>query len=317
MSNTLEFNESVLAVHVVGDDIWTGRPNQAARRTRMKVAEFADSIELSGEVRLLGTGENAGLLCRLHERYAAATDISIEVCTPQMSVKMAAPANVIRAVAESKRFSPSLGGWHRFSNLDYPSYALADMYRREHVDPELVSQLLQQHPTWPLVGFIPTLNLPMYCRWLACVRDPRWFVSEFDPDRTSRMEQYLGLKPATQLQVRVANSRREKFANASQYRCQLTQRCWLPETVDAVSAVDVADPRNFLFRVLGGRIESDPVKAICRTSQMFTRFVRGVWLNGMSKGTPHAGQLFTPEHFFKNKSELEAFEQFASLARVQ
>lgn len=80
---------------------------------------------------------------------------------------------------------------------------------------------------------------------------------------------------------------------------------------DELDGVDHSDPRNFLYRTFGALAEKDSVKALVRASQLFTRFVRAAWLDGLQGNSAHAGQLFDPEQFLKGSAELAAFAAYS------
>jgi len=313
-SKTLAMSESVLGVHL--DEaglVWTARADQSPVRTSLTVAEFVNHAPLFGTVRVLGSPRHCSLLCRLHQAaLQSGNNFKLEVASPHLVSPQATLSQTVLAVTNSPRTPPSLGGWHAFTDLDMASYSLRLICQRGGEQDAWLLAVLRTHPAWRLVQFIPTLDPLSFARWLAEVLDPRWYVSEHSPDSTSRLEQFLGLRPDVQRRLL-----RGGRTNNATLRCQLTRKCWLPSDVSLTGQLDIEDPRNFLFRVLGSQMHRDAAVGLVRASQTFTRYVRAVWLNAMSTGTNHEGELFSPEQFFKTETEQVAFMQFMTTQAVQ
>ena len=170
--------------------------------------------------------------------------------------------------------------------------------------------LLGAHPAWRVAQFIPTLRPLLFARWVAEVRDPRWYIQPNDPDSTAPLERYLGLWPENQSRI----IKSPQTVNTSQhgFRGWLTRACWMSRELDEVQQIDEQDPRNFLYRTFNSLARRDAAIGLTRASQLFTRFVRAAWLDGLQKNTAQAGQLFDPTQFLKTAEELAAYAQHAA-----
>lgn len=186
--------EDILGIHLdVQDMVWTGRPGQTQIRTNLSSEHFVNQADLSGTIRVLGLAKHSALLCRLHNAVADRPDCRLEVARPSLVSRWSTTQQKLTAIVNSARLPPSLGGWHQFTDVDLATYKL-----RMHQDAGLVDTpgfrlLVLRHPVRSLASFIPTLDHAAFGKWLACVLDPRWYVDESNPDRTSKLEQFLGL----------------------------------------------------------------------------------------------------------------------------
>jgi len=277
--------------------------------------DFVTNVELSGVVKVLGTVDNSYLLCLLHEVHKHNRQLTIKVGSPRLLAQNSMMSSGLIGLSELGDIAPSLGGWHRYTDVDHIAYQIVGELNKSVVNSQKILQLANQHPVMSRMRFIKTLNPFWFGVWLGTVRDPRWYVCRVNPERTSKLERYMGLYVDMQQRVIEAGVAVEKLPVA--IRCALTRRCWLPDLESQIHAIDVTDPRNFLFRAFALKSRSDPVKALVRTSQMFTRYARATWLNSLSVGTSHADLMFDPSQFFVQPDEFEAYRVYISAARCE
>lgn len=279
------------------------RSRQSPRRTKLTVDEFLNFAELVGRVHVVGSRDNAELLTRLWQQREQHPEMQLHVGTPRLIEQTRKPSEALVAIAGSQPMAPSVGGWHLFTETDAIAYELAWKLSRKDLTDARATELAMQHPIWPLASFIGTLRADALGRWLGEVRDPRWYVHAKDPDSTASLERYMGLWPS--LQASLLTHNQKAASTTAGRRCLLTRDCWLPATDVELSQCDMEDPRHFLVRVVAARCPMDPVVGLVRASQMFTRFVRAIWLSQVS-----GYSLFDPRDFLR-KEELPSFMEFA------
>ena len=307
MSSSALENALVLHLDKVGQ-VWTVRGKQSPRRTRLNVEDFIRFADLSGRVHVVGSRENSELLVRLWQERERLSEMRLFVGTPQMVAHTVKPSEALQAIGTAPPLAPSLGGWHAFTEQDAISYQLAALSQRKQLTDDVSIELVKQHASWPLIGFIPSLNLSAFGAWLGEIRDPRWYVNPDDPNSTAPLERYMGLWPKVQAGLFTENHR--VMASTAGKRCHLTRYCWLPSNDHELSNCDLEDPQHFLVRVLAARCPEQPIIGLVRGSQLFTRFARALWLSQIS-----GYQLFDPREFLK-EPEVACFLKFAeALAR--
>jgi len=307
MSSHVPENPLVLHLDATGH-VWSQRAKQSPRRTRLTVTDFINYADLQGRVHVIATPENVPLIVSLWKERDRFPEMQLHVGTPRMIEHTVKIGDALSAAATAPPLAPSLGGWHPFTDQDAISYELASLYCKDPRYDQRVAELAKQHPVWPLVGFISTINCVGLGYWLGAVRDPRWYVNPKDPNSTSPMEKYLGLWPKLQHQLILDDVK--ALRSRTGLRCAITKSCWLPATDAEMAACDLEDPRNFLLRILVARCPEQPAVGIIRASQVFTRFVRALWLSQLS-----GWDLFDPREFLR-AGELDCFTEFAeALAR--
>ena len=139
-------------------------------------------------------------------------------------------------------------------------------------------------------------------------RSPRWFVDLRMPDRTSKLELFLGLTPKTQARVSDASL---KLTKARELRCANVLASWKGEQP---ANVDLSLPANFLYRVhaaAGGGVRGD-----LRASQTFVRYLRHNWLAGLEHRSGVKDGLFAPDLFFKSPVEIAAYVEHMKTPRL-
>jgi len=318
-----------LVWYIVGDGLHS--------RSRMTVEEFADSKVLANadSVRVIGMAENADLIIALAAKQREGELDSVEVVTPLVCATAAERQEPLMALYRMRSFlrAPSLGGYHQLTTADLRSYELVVSLRDEGWTPA-TQCILMQHPVWYPLKFIPELDWKCCAELIATIIDPRWFVDVFSPDRSAKLESFLGLDPKTQAGVSVRKAKRTRRHRL----CSLVRSCWkLPRLHDiVVDRFELAGPRpfrgsnepglrpgDFPWRVWGymqgiGPGSRQPsrgcVIADMRASQKFLRYMRLVWLQQLYHGKELPDQctpLFDSALFFRlHIEEAEAFDHY-------
>ena len=210
--------------------------------------------------------------------------------------------------------APSIGGWHQVTMLDIATFNVihsiaAGRDKSHDVHKHIMVQAVMQHPLFQYVSFIPTLDVAAFHSFLCNVVDPRFHTHSEHPERSSVLENYMGLTPKIQEAVLRDTSIIRRKPRAM--RCWMTRKCWMPGTERNMTQIDRKDPRNFLFRIFAKKSRAGKhVDGLLRGSQQFVRFARGCWLNILATGSPHAGTLFDPQEFFKYSDEVEAYNKY-------
>jgi hypothetical protein len=315
MPKVVVAEDQVLKIHRVGDGpIWYLDGDKSARASDLGVHDFPDGeVALgSSRVRLLGTAENAALIARFYARKAQGRLRSVEVATPLVGASRAERGNGPLMLSRMRAFAwpASLGGWHEVTPIDYAAYLLATYFQHDIASPERVDQILDRHPLWRYVSFIPHVDRMRFARLMAIVLDPRWYcrgdevADEFHPrDYVTaqdgdgrRLGHYLGLNPETFRAIRGS-------CGPARYesRCRTALAAWRTTTAPPREALE-DKPGYFLWR--RWRTYDSEVKADLRTSQLFIEFVRLCWLDVLYRdrhkglaGEPDG--LFAADHFFR------------------
>ena len=156
------------------------------------------------------------------------------------------------------------------------------------------------------LSFIPTLSERHAAELLAHIIDPRWYVDRRAPDRSAKLELYLGLTPRIQNQVENTQC---PLSNNRQRRAAAVLAAWRTEEP---AALDLQDPANFLYRiqrVAGG------TKGDLRASQAFVRYLRHNWLAALETRQGVRDGLFAPDLFFKTPAEIAAYKEHMKQAK--
>lgn len=302
MSSRALENPLILHLDAPGQ-VWSARARQSPRRSRLAVDDFVEHADLTGRVHVVGSRDNSELLVQLWKHRERFPDMQLFVATPRMVEHTNKTSEALTAIAHSQLGSPSQGGWHLFTEQDAIAYELAYLAWRKQLTEARSAELVKQHAIWPLVNFIASLNPASLGFWLGEIRDPRWYVNPEDPNSTAPLERYLGLWPKIQAALLTENKR--VIDSTAGRRCHLTRSCWLPSNDHELSACELDDPRHFLVRILASRCPEEPVRGLIRASQLFTRFVRALWLSQLS-----GYALFDPRDFLWEQ-ELTSFMEFA------
>jgi hypothetical protein len=250
-----------------------------------------------GPIRILACQSNVPLLVSLHEQHMGR---AVDVAGPQACESARELADPEIAIYRSRqlRLSPSLGGWHRFGETDYPSYKLAAL-RISEADALCArgDALLRGHPAMRRLRFIAGRHLPATAQLLGLMLDPRWFVDPVHPDRTARARSFLGLSHYNQRQYH-AGVRSEKAR-----RYGLVTTAWGA----ASPAGHIQQPGGFLHRKSIRYADKDLGEL--RASGLFVAYLVRAWQQGIiDKTAPwQRDPIFDPSRFLTTE-ELAAYQ---------
>lgn len=301
-------DEQILKLHTAtSGHVWYSAGVGPAVNSELIADAFLNSGVISGlgvTVRILGVQQNAELISALYLRRHKKEIRAVEVAGPNVlhtADEFFDPVTVLRRM-RAVDISSAAGGWHVLSVADYPTYAMmARMARTNFVFDEPARAYFQIHPARKAALFIGTLSEPETAKLLTTIVDPRWYVNRQAPERSGKLELYLGLTP--QIQTCVSDPqyilRRQR-----EFRCANVLAAW--KTKDP-AAVDLHAPANFLYRIYAaakGGAHGD-----LRASQAFIRYLRHNWLAALDtrKGV-HDG-IFVPKMFFKTPAECQAYAE--------
>lgn len=291
--------DTTLKLHTAPDgNIWFAEGNCEPRNSNMTLSDITSHEMWQRSVvpvRVLGTRPNARLLVRLYEARKQLRIGRFEVAGPQVCETRRELLNPEITLYRMRQclMPASLGGWHAFDEVDLTSYRLAAASFTSPIvtATEVVLQLLQQHPLWRPLSFIPTLNAGSCALLVASIVDPRWFIAARKPNSVARLRRFLGLHPGVTINT----------SDPYSLRRQLVQACWRNQQPDSV---DIERPENFLWRV-------DREAGELRASQYFVFYLFHVWRNALASAR---GGLLDMESLFKTPSEAAAFRQHLASA---
>lgn len=255
------------------------------------------------QVRVIGAQFNAPLIVELYQRYCSPRmGGKLEVASPNICQTPKELHDPITALYRMRQCNlpPSLGGWHKVTELDYPAYAIAAQFLKDGRFTEHIRRLLITHPVYPDLTFIPTLDLAATAELLATVIDPRWFIDTRNPYRLSRLKTFLGLSPR-----HVTDVAEGKGKGRCACRCRLVLNAW-GGMQPTPSASEIERPENFLWRRY--RSAGGGIKGILRASQAFTAYFARAWQHRLVAKSPQRQELFTPQEMLQG-CEVEAYRQ--------
>ena len=310
----LTTDENTLKLHVAPDGcVWAASGAAPARNTEKTTDFFLETDGIKGfgaQIRIIGSARNASLISGLYLRRAQREVASVEIAGPNIlrsPHEADVPELAIRRM-RSVTLPTAAGGWHTLSSADYPVYAMLSRDISEMAEPGVALQTyFRLHPVYPAISFIPTLSGPIAAQLLCLIIDPRWYVDTRAPDRTSKLELYLGLTPKVQ-QLVSACSKKIITGNRA-FKCASVLASWQTKKP---ADVDMRDPANFLYRIhahYGGGHVGD-----LRASQSFVRYVRHNWLAALERRKGPKDGLFIPERFFLTAEEQSAYRTHMSAA---
>ena len=161
---------------------------------------------------------------------------------------------------------------------------------------EELSGWLSSCPVWGPLSFLrppPALA----ARLLGLLQDPRWHIDPESPEGVGTLHAFLGLNP------RAAQGRGGTAGRS--YNLVLAQ--WQRTTQTGC---------NFLGRYFQQQLQDrpqEPWRAELRTSQLFIRFLREVWLDCLYPSPPWRERLFVSSYFFASPEEAAAFDRHVSV----
>lgn len=311
----LTTDETTLKLHVDPNGfVWAAAGAAPPQNTNKDVATFLELDGIKGfgtQARIIGIARNAALISGLHLRRAQREVVSVEIAGPNILRNMAEadfPEIAVRRM-RSVVISSAAGGWHQLSSDEYPVYAMLSRSLADMAAPDTALQTyFRLHPAYVAASFIPTLSVPMAAQLFCTIIDPRWYVDTRAPDRTGKLELYLGLTPRTQ--ALVSSSDKKIITGHRAFKCASVLATWKTKPVDAV---DKTNPANFLYRIQeyygGGHIGD------LRASQSFIRYIRHNWLAAIEKRKGPKDGLFIPERFFLTVEEQAAYKAHVSAGK--
>lgn len=255
---------------------------------------------LSTQVRLLGVPQNADLIVEFFKRRQRKEIADIQIAGPNGCVAVLNDPTSTLLRMRGLTVSPSCGGWHSMTATEFATYSLlAQLQKNQFAFDMPTKAYFTLNPLHKLLRFIPAINEAACANLLATIIDPRWYVDARMPDRSSKIELFLGLTPKVQKRVSdssiIVTKKRE-------IRCAVVLNCWKTKDPDEV---DMTDPREFLWRIwktAGSNSNGD-----LRASQAFIRFLRLNWLDLLDTRPGKKDSIFAPSRFFKTPAEVKAF----------
>jgi hypothetical protein len=277
--------------------VWYARGNGLVQSTDCTPVEFAAraDLESQGVYRLIGSPGNAELIVLLCQHKLA-----VQTCSPlavRKSWHRRRPELALPALLSWPAYSSSLGGWHTVTELELATYRLSVLHQ-QNADEAALAQAFVGHPAERSLTFVRTLDPATAARLLGVLCDPRCFVDFNWPESSSKMVEYLGLRPRNFAAIFA-----DGYPGHHHDLAVLTLQAWTGGGPPPPQEI-ADDPRCFLQRVCpAGQV---PGRKELRASQRFVDFLRRVWLQAL---TPHR-EIFVPEYFFKRADEVEGYREW-------
>jgi hypothetical protein len=249
-------------------------------------------------IRLLGHPNNAELICRLFQRKLAKHLDNLEVCSPlsyRNNPKTTAESEEILLAMRSWYGAPSQGGWHEVTYKEFTSYCLAYLGKAGLYHE--MRPFLEAHPAWPSLSFITSLDHQMVSALIGLIVDPRFYIDRDEPDRTSKLEAFLGLTPAG---IRASG---DDDLSIHGRRALLVQEAWA--NCPPAAEVLEREPGHFLWRLY--HKSGGGAKGYLRASQKFVQYLRHTWMDGLYHRPLWGEALFEPHFFFTSQREIDAY----------
>jgi hypothetical protein len=286
--------------------VWILAADGMPYETRMKAEEFLGTPEVQkcGRWRVPGGAGNADLVVGLQNLMTEGKVRSLELCSPLVceSAEYRKDPRMVLYYMRSFSLPASLGGWRPATPADYIAYGICQMMRDGRPAADMLDMAVE-HPVWNAIHFVSGVRPEAAAKLLGTILDPRWYVDQAEPDRSSKLEQYLGLNPGTMKAVGDGRGR-----SWLQDRCSAVLQSWKGDSPPPAEA----GPRDFLWRVWakkGGGLRGD----LC-ASKYFITYLRHNWLNELQTGHKK-GRLFVPEYFFNRPDEVGAYRDYMKLLR--
>lgn len=259
---------------------------------------------------ILGFRSNAELICKLHEARNVVSNnyhersplpLNIKIGTP-MCVPSAArtdPSAILTLMSELD-LPYSCGGWHELTQHDYRMYDLVRKCANTETLTADMLDALRNHPAYLAVSFVNTFDEYSSAKMLAEIIDPRWFVDPLNPDRTSRLRKYMGMRLDQSNDMFDFNNQQDLRA----VRAQLLCRSWSGGKASTASL-------NFLYRMLTSDTSGSQDKRFFKACLKYLHFVRAVWLDQLAAKDR---TLFVPEYFFEDEFDVAKYKLHAKLS---
>lgn len=285
--------------------VWYGDHDVIAASSGLQPAAFIGSgvIRPDSVIRILGLSENADLVSELYrQRAGLPSGVHIQLGSPAVC-SGGEPEETLTCTWYAGLSDDVPCRWFEMTAADYVTYLLLSKFNHNggRVNDEC-RRILQHHPAWPAIRFLPYCDEEMACRLIRLIVDPRWFTHNLHPSRPSRLYSYLGLTPGN-ANAFVYN----EFAAGRYYdRFKVTTLLWFPPD-EYRKQIEMFSPRSFLLRVMAS--VKLPEQGVLSASRKFVRFARDVWLH---ERQPSLG-LFVPGSFFSSDDERDAYIEHRQL----
>jgi hypothetical protein len=279
-------------------EIWMLNGGHPAAATGLTADEFIvarPAYSPHAHIRVPGLRRNARLLLALFQAVQRRQFASLSICSPWCSGPKGDEASPEVLLYASRGFDVpySVGGWRRFDAVDASLFKFA----AESMEESPSFPDLNAHPAGWLLRWIDGVDEELVSQLLGIIVDPRWFVDPAEPDRANKLQQFLGLDPATQ---------QAESGGARWQRNRLVLHCWKLVAPPDVGTLHLY-PRRFLWwswHAKGGGWKGD-----LAASKRFVAFVRQAMLMSLCRGAP-SRELFVPELFFRQTEVAQAFAKF-------
>lgn len=287
----LDDSAGVLHATVSDGVVWFTRDSERPRSTSRPIADFAASnyCRKIRELRVLATAANSSLIASALP-IAQARGFRVLLASPLLVPTRTSRNNPRIVLAKSLELSnpgfcppASVGGWHTTTPDERLVYLAAARLCAGAPSSELAS-ILEPHPLWERLTFVSPCDPEALARVAACIRDPRWFVNAASPDSARRLYNFMGFN--------------DKCGESGALdRRALVSAVWNPP--DRVAPGVSKQPRGFLWRHYFKLSAAGAPAVEHRTSKLFLRFLRNVWLGVIAEaGATRGDSLFVPEYFF-------------------
>lgn len=306
-------DEATIKIHTASDGcVWysegVGPPQNSGQRADVFLRSAAVT-SLSAQVRLLGVAQNSDLITEFFQRRQKRELANIQLAGPAVCGNHEDLKDPVYTLLRMRSIqaSPSCGGWHAMTGAEYATYALlAQLQKTQNAFDIQARTYFRLNPLHKVLNFVPYLDEAACATLLTIVIDPRWYVDTRMPDRSSKLELFLGLTPKVQ---RAVSDETTIITKKRDIRCATVLRCWKNRARDVV---DFDDPREFLWRVWlnsGAGATGD-----LRASQTFVRFLRLNWLDLLDTRKGQKDGIFISDRFFKTVAERKAFLEYMKKA---
>lgn len=271
-------------------------------------AAFVRDLSARGSLhaRVLGTADNAKLIVDLYQQCCSPRKTGrLEVAAPTVCTSTAERRDPSISLYRMRQclLPPSLGGWHQVNELDYPAYAIAAQLAQDGKFTKHTAMLLETHPVYHDLMFLPTFDRDAVAQLLAIILDPRWFVDIRNPYRLSRLKTYLGLSPRYMQQVTHGGVTCERSR-----RCAIALQAWKGIGTQPTPA-ECEQPGNFLWR--RWRSADSVERGNLRATQAFITYFVRTWQQQLVSKSTQQLEMFRADSLLKG-SEVFAYQQHSA-----
>jgi hypothetical protein len=300
--------ELCVRLHVADGLVWAAEGRELPFSTGRRVEQLESWLPDGATIRIVGSPENLFLIGLAWGWRSAGKVLRVELVSPAVCPRARDRRDPSRLLYQTRdlRLAPSQGGVHELTAAAAQLYMFA-----LHPGSTPVLDRFAGTRLGHALRFVSDVDLTACLEIVARIVDPRWFIDTSCPDRTSKLEAYLGMHPKTQAGVLGFRLPWRRHAE-----CSLVQRAWgrYFTPTDLPEAFGVGEFVQRRFWEQWARFEQPEqalVRGYLRASQRFLRFFRLVWLASIYAGSAAVpdgqAELFRPEDFFDTPGEAEAF----------